>query len=150
MDPFIKVTEWFQMRGISFSSKEKCFFRSRTLVKSFEPYQILMQQDETVEHLYFLNAGIVHLFRSYKGVDYTLGFVDSRDFVSTPLYVLNGEKSSCSLETLTQASALQWDYEDIIAFKKHMPQLAYSMELVLLDRLLSWVQQNQIECVRYS
>ena len=64
--------------------------------------------------------------------------------------MLNGEKSSCSLETLTQASALQWDYEDIIAFKKHMPQLAYSMELVLLDRLLSWVQQNQIEMICLS
>ncbi len=108
-----------------------------------------MHQGKPVRHLYFLNSGIVRLFRIHNDVDYTLGLVSENEFVSTSLYVQYGKPSSCALEALTELDVLEWDREALLAFKQRIAK-AHLMEMVLLDRLLMWLQDAQIDAICHT
>ena len=143
-DPYHHVLQWLQDRNIRLTRRNMALIRKHTLVRTARPREILMAQDQLVTKLYFLNSGIVRLNRIEEGVDHTLGLIDSRDFLSSPQFVLNREISTCSLEVLTEADLLEWDIHTINIIKQGIPDL-YNAELALMARLLNWVQQCQVE-----
>lgn len=105
-----------------------------------------MEQGKVVNTLYFLNSGIARLYRVAQGVDYTLGIVSTNHFLSTPLYLQSGQLSTCALESLTEIDVLVWDKADALHLKLAIPRM-YDMELAIMDRLLNWLQDNQIDAV---
>lgn len=108
-----------------------------------------MHQGKPVRYLYFLNKGIVRLFRMQNGNDYTLGLISSNDFVSTSLYLQNQKPSSCALEALTELEVLEWDREAILTIKREINK-SYIMEMAILDRLLTWLQDGQIDAICHT
>lgn len=105
-----------------------------------------MEQGKVVNTLYFLNDGIARLYRVEQGVDYTLGIVSTNYFLSTPLYLQSGQLSTCALESLTEIDVLVWDKANALLLKQALPKL-YDLELAIMDRLLTWLQDNQIDAV---
>ncbi len=149
MDAYFKVIAWLKERGISLNSREQVLLCSRTAVRFLKAKEIVMAQDQKVEKFYFLNSGIVRLYRDYEGSNHTLGLIDSNDFLAAPQMIMSGEISTCSLETLTEAAVLEWNAEDILFIKERIGSV-YTIELAIMTRLLNWVQQNQIELVCLS
>ncbi|MFC6100535.1 Crp/Fnr family transcriptional regulator [Olivibacter domesticus] len=143
---FKKVCVYLQTRGISMSPKDVQMISSVTGHRIIPKHTIVMHQGKIVKKLFFLNEGIVRLFRVHEGSDYTLGLVSANDFISTPLYLLNGELSSCALETLTDIEVLEWSKTDVEAIKKQVSK-AYEIEQAIMHRLLSWLQDMQIDAV---
>lgn len=143
---FRKVCRYAQAKGVIFTPQEQEIIASLTTHKVLPPHTILMEQGKPVKWLYFLNSGIVRLYRVHKDTDYTLGIVSVNDFISTPLHLLSGTISSCALESLTEIDVLVWDKPKVMAMKARIPRM-YDMELAVMDRLLNWVQDNQIDAV---
>lgn len=143
---FRKVCLYAQQRGILFGPDDIRIMDEYTTRQILPAYSILMDQGKPVKWLYFLNSGIVRLFREHNGVEYTLGIVSVNDFISTPLYLLNGQLSSCALESLTEIEVLVWGKPEVVAMKKQVPKL-YDLELAIMDRLLNWIQDSQIDAV---
>lgn len=146
MNEFDPVLQWLNSRDIHLSQRQLMLIRKHTSLKSVKAKTALMQQDQPVQKFYFLNSGIVRLFSVQEGNDYTLGLINSHDFLAAPQLVLSGEISTCSLESLTDASLLEWDAYAIHRIKQLVPEV-YNLELALMARLLNWVQQNQIELI---
>jgi len=145
-DEFRNVCHYAQRRGILFDSNEFGIIKSHTEHKILPAHTILMDQGKPVKWLYFLNSGVARLYRIHNGIDYTLGIVSVNDFLSTPLYLLNGEISSCALESLTEVDVLVWDKAKVLAMKQQIPRM-YDLELAIMDRLLNWIQDGQIDAV---
>ncbi|SEL52749.1 Crp/Fnr family transcriptional regulator [Parapedobacter koreensis] len=143
---FKKVCWYAQRKGILFAPAEFDIIKSYTIHELLPPNTVIMEQGKTVKALYFLNSGIARLYRMHNGLDYTLGIISVNDFLSTPLYLLNGELSSCALESLTEIDVLMWDRLGVEAMKRQIPRM-YDMELVIMDRLLNWIQDSQIDAV---
>lgn len=143
------VVNWLQVRNISLSRKEIKTILAYTKHKVYDSLKHLMEQDEFTTKLYFLNTGIVRLYRTYDDHDYTLGIISRNDFLSTPLYILGSEKSPCALEALTAIEVLEWSKEDIIAIKNALPNM-YRIELAIMERVFAWVQLIQIETICLS
>ena len=138
------ICQYIRERRIFISDTESEIFRSLTTQRTVPPHTVLMEQGKPVEKLYFLNAGIVRLYRVHEGVDHTLGLISSRDFLSTPLYLANGVPSTCALETLTEAEVLEWGKREADQLKAEL-HAGYELELTIMDRLLSWLQDGQID-----
>lgn len=143
---FQKVCAYAQQRGILFTPVEFDLIKSYTMHEILPPHTVIMEQGKSVKWLYFLNSGIARLYRIHKGVDYTLGIISANDFLSTPLYLLNGELSSCALGSLTEIDVFIWDRSAVEAMKQQVPKL-YDLELAIMDRLLNWIQDSQIDAV---
>lgn len=141
-----KLIQFTKQRGFAFSDKECNLVHRLTKHKTVSAHSILMEQGKPVTKFYFLNSGIVRLFRVHNGVDYTLGLVSTNDFVSTLLYLANGLPSSCSLETLTDATLLEWGKAEVDTMKLQL-SLAQDLEMAIMDRLLNWLQDHQIDAV---
>ena len=146
MKAFTPVLEWLNSRNIQLDQRQLALIRRYTELKPVKAKTILMQQDQPVQHFYFLNSGIVRLFRMQEGNDHTLGLVSGHDFLAAPQLVLSGEISTCSLEALTDADLLVWDETAIDTIKRLVPEV-YNIELALMARMLNWVQQNHIELI---
>ena len=143
---FKKVCDYAQRRGVLFTRTEFNTIRSHTTQELLPPRTVIMEQGKVVKTLYFLNSGIARLYRLHNGVDYTLGIVSVNDFLSTPLYLLNRELSSCALESLTEIDVFIWDRQTVEIMKQQIPRM-YDMELAIMDRLLNWIQDSQIDAV---
>jgi CRP-like cAMP-binding protein len=103
-----------------------------------------MHQGRPVPKLFFMNSGIVRLYRLHNGMDITLGFVSGHEFVSTAIYVLGGQISPCALETLTPVEALEWDREDLLLFEKKI-SCSEQIKTVLTERLLEWSHEKEMD-----
>jgi CRP-like cAMP-binding protein len=146
MERYAALINWLASRNIAFTRSETRLLMQFTKITSYPAFEQLMVQDECTTKLYFLNKGIVRLFRLYDSRDYTLGIVSTQDFFSTPLYVISGEKSPCAIESLTEIEVLEWNRDDILAIKELFPKI-YNLELAIMERVFSWVQLNQIEMI---
>lgn len=143
---FEDACHFAQQYGILFTPDELRLIESHTRHQILPPHTVIMQQGRAVNTLYFLNSGIVRLYRIEKGVDHTLGIVSANYFLSTPLYLQSGQLSTCALESLTEIDVLVWDRASALALKQAIPKM-YEMELAIMDRLLNWLQDNQIEAI---
>ncbi len=143
---FESVCRIVQNHGIVFTPDEFELIKAQTQHKILPAGTVLMKQGKEVQSLYFLNRGIARLFRVEKDVDYTLGIISHRHFLSTPLYLQNGQLSSCALEALTEVEVLEWNKGGALALKKAIPRM-YEMEMAIMDRLLNWLQDHQIEAI---
>jgi CRP-like cAMP-binding protein len=143
---FQKICSYAQQRNIVFTLEERAQIASNTEHYTLPPYTELMAQGKPVQKLYFLNRGIARLYRIHDGNDYTLGIVSGNDFVSTPLYLFNGAISSCALESLTEVEVLVWDKPTALSLKSTISKM-YNMELAIMDRLLNWIQESQVDAV---
>lgn len=143
---FDKVCLYLKQRNIHVSAEERTFIQSHTKLRVITKHTIIMQQGKPVSRLFFLNKGIVRLYREHDGEDYTLGIISTNDFVSTPLYLQTQEPSPCALETLTDVEVLEWNLFDLIAIKKTVEK-AHTIEMMVMDRLLNWLQQIQMDSV---
>lgn len=145
-EPYMKLCRYLKDRRIFISESERDACYAVTRHRIIPKHTVIMEQGRPVEKLYFLNAGIVRLYRIHNGIDYTLGLISSEDFVSTALYLSNGVPSSCALETLTEVDVLEWGKPEIALLKKELHH-AYELELAMMDRLLSWLQEAQISAM---
>lgn len=143
---FENVCRFAQEYGILFTPDERKLIESHTRHQVLPPHTVLMEQGKTVTTLYFLNTGIARLYRIEKGVDHTLGIVSTNYFLSTPLYLQSGQLSTCALESLTEIDVLVWDKASALSLKQAIPKM-YDMELAIMDRLLNWLQDNQIDAI---
>jgi len=132
--------------GILFTPDEFKRINAHTRHEILPPHTVIMEQGKVVNTLYFLNHGIARLYRIENGVDYTLGIVSTNYFLSTPLYLQSGQLSTCALESLTEIDVLVWDKASALALKQAIPKM-YDMELAIMDRLLNWLQDNQIDSI---
>ncbi len=143
------VCHFFRERDIILTAADKELALALTRHKKLPKHSILMQQGKPVRRLYFLNSGIVRLFRIHNNNDYTLGLVSGREFVATPLYIQYEKPSSCALEALTDLDVLEWDRDALLSLKQNLSK-AHIMEMALLDRLLTWVQDGQIDAICHT
>ncbi|SFC57697.1 cAMP-binding domain of CRP or a regulatory subunit of cAMP-dependent protein kinases [Parapedobacter composti] len=132
---------------IFFTPAEYKLIAAHTQHRVLPPHTVIMEQGKVVNTLYFLNSGIARLYRVEKGVDHTLGIVSTNYFLSTPLYLQSGQLSTCALESLTTVDVLLWDKASALSLKKAIPKKMYDMELAIMDRLLNWLQDNQIDAI---
>ncbi len=146
---FTAACNFLQERNLFFTLEEQAVLKQHTRSEQIPKHSIIMQQGQPVPKLYFLNEGIVRLTREHNGELYTLGIVSSKEFVSTPLYLVNQKDSSCSLEALTDLDVLYWDRQDLLNLRKIIPKM-HEMEMALMDRVLTWVQDNQISALCLS
>lgn len=146
MNPFEPVLQWLKERNIQLNQQQLDLIRDNTIVRTAKPKETLMGQDHVVEKFYFLNSGIIRLYRIHEGDDHTLGLVNSHEFLAAPQLVLSKEVSTCGIETLTDVDLLEWDGNAFMKIKQLIPEV-YTIELALMARLLNWVQQNQIEMI---
>jgi CRP-like cAMP-binding protein len=140
---YAKICQYIKTRGIFVNEAELEVFRAVTKHRIIPKNTVIMEQGRPVESLYFLNAGIVRLYRVHNEVDHTLGIVSSNDFISTPLYLANGLPSTCALETLTDIEVLEWGKQEMHTIRQEFHQ-GYALELAIMDRLLTWLQDGQI------
>lgn len=143
---FENVCRFAQQCGVLFTPDEFKRISAHTQHRVLPPHTVIMEQGKVVNALYFLNAGIARLYRIEKGVDHTLGIVSTNYFLSTPLYLQNGKLSSCALESLTEIDVLVWNRENALSLKQTIPKM-YAMELAIMDGLLTWLQDNQIDAI---
>lgn len=143
---FENVCRFAQQCGVLFTPDEFKRISAHTQHRVLPPHTVIMEQGKVVNALYFLNAGIARLYRIEKGVDHTLGIVSTNYFLSTPLYLQNGQLSSCALESLTEIDVLVWNRENALSLKQTIPKM-YAMELAIMDGLLTWLQDNQIDAI---
>ncbi|WP_295128507.1 cyclic nucleotide-binding domain-containing protein [uncultured Chitinophaga sp.] len=137
---------FLQERHIFFTESEFALIRSVTRHVTIPKHTIIMEQGKPVERLYFVNTGIVRLYRVHNEVDYTLGLVSGNEFVSTTLYLSNGMPSSCALETLTEVDALQWGREEVAVLRKGLHD-ANKVDMNLIERVMMWGQDNLIDLI---
>lgn len=143
---FEHVCAFAQQYGIPFTPADYKLICTHTQHRILPPHTVLMEQGKVVNALYFLNRGIARLYRMEKGVDHTLGIVSNNYFLSTPLYLQSGQLSTCALESLTEIDVLMWDKASALSLKQAIPRM-YNMELAIMDRLLNWLQSNQIDAI---
>ncbi|CDS93059.1 Cyclic nucleotide-binding protein [Sphingobacterium sp. PM2-P1-29] len=141
---FDQICIFANQYGISFTLQELEIIRANTQHKVLPPHSILMEQGKLVKNLYFMNRGIARLFRLHNGEDHTLGIESTNYFLSTPLLLQNGQESTCALESLSEIEVLVWDLSSVTFLKEQIPRM-YAMEMAIMDRLLAWLQDNQVE-----
>ncbi|MFC3196025.1 Crp/Fnr family transcriptional regulator [Parapedobacter deserti] len=143
---FQHVCVFAQRYQVFFTPAEYNLIATHTQHRILPPHTIIMEQGKVVNTLYFLNSGIARLYRIEKGIDHTLGIVSNNYFLSTPLYLQSGQLSTCALESLTEIDVLVWDRASATSLKEAIPRM-YDMELAIMDRLLNWLQDNQIDAI---
>lgn len=143
---FENACHFAQQYGVLFTPDEFNIISAHTRHEILPPHTVIMEQGKAVNTLYFLNSGIARLYRIEKGVDHTLGIVSTNYFLSTPLYLQSGQLSTCALESLTEIDVLVWDKENALSLKRAIPRM-YDLELAIMDRLLAWLQDNQIDAI---
>ena len=143
---FELVCEFARSYGILFTPDEIKLITTHTQHQVLPSYTMLMEQGKIVDTLYFLNSGVARLYRIENGNDYTLGVASGNFFLSTPLYLHSGQISPCALESLTEIDVLIWNKPKVELLKRLIPRM-YDVELAIMDRLLNWLQDNQIDAM---
>jgi CRP-like cAMP-binding protein len=143
---FDKIESWLNDHQIGICDEEKEFLKKHTRITTIPKHTIIMNQGMPVERLFFLNEGIVRLFRRGTNTDTTLDFVTGNRFVLTAIHVLSKQVSPCALETLTEVSVLYWELEDIITMKENTKS-AHDIEKVSIEKLLQWNQDREIDII---
>ncbi len=141
---FEKVCNWFREHGILLSNEEANYLKENTKEIIIPKNTIIMSQGKSVDRLFFLNEGIVRLYRLHNDIDSTIDFVSWNEFVSSVFYIVNRQPSPCALETLTEIKALYWDREEILTIMKEV-KCAGKIENTLLEILLNWTQDREID-----
>jgi len=141
---FNQACNFAQQYNISFTRDEFEIIRKNTQHMVFPPHTVLMEQGKLVKKMYFMIKGIARLFRVQDGVDHTLGIESTNYFLSTPLLLQNGQESTCALESLSEMEVLVWDLTSVMLLKEEIPRMI-AMEMAIMDRLLNWLQDNQVE-----
>lgn len=137
---------WLANRGIYPSANDARLFKAHTRLLHIPKNTVIMAQGKPVEHLYFINSGVVRLLRYTGDTDTTLDFVPQREFASTVFYIRNGQMSPCALETLTDVEALYWSKEDVLSMLAAAESSA-AIENAMLDRLLNWKQDREVDVI---
>lgn len=147
--PYTSICRYLSNRNIYLDDAECELVRSITTHRFIPKHTVVMEQGKPVEKLFFLNAGIVRLYRLQKDNDYTLGLISSNDFISTPLYLANGVPSTCALETLTDIEVLEWGKPEMELLKRELHK-GHELEMAIMERLLSWLQDIRIDAICLS
>ena len=141
---FTTICNWFSKAGIIFGIGEQELIRQHTQATVLSKKSILLQQGKPAAKLYFLNSGIIRMFKIDKGIDHTLDFVGAGEFVSTAVYVLNQQPSPVGLQALTRLETLEWERNDLVAFEEQLNS-ASQIKGVLLERLLNWNMGRELD-----
>jgi hypothetical protein len=140
---FSQVCAFARQCDLSFTHDEFEIIRKETQYMILPPHTLLMEQGKLVKRMYFMIRGIARLFRIHDGVDHTLGIESTHRFLSTPLLLQNGQESTCALESLSEMEVLVWDLSSLTVLKTEIPKMK-DMEMAVMDRLLAWLQDQQI------
>jgi CRP-like cAMP-binding protein len=138
------LKKWLSSYNITTTEADKKILKDHTRQIFIPRNTVIMKQGKPVERLFFLNDGIVRLYRIQNKTDKTIDFISWNEFVSTAVYVFNKVPSPCALETLTDVNALYWEEDDLLAIKEKTT-CGKQIEEKLLDKLLTWNQDREIE-----
>lgn len=141
---YTHLKQWLKEYDIEPTEEDKKIIKQYTRQISFPKNTIIMRQGKAVDRLFFLNSGIVRLYRVHNDVDKTIDFISYNEFVSTAVYVLNQRPSPCALETLSDVEAFYWEREDLLAIKEQTT-CGNKVEEAMLEMLLTWNQNREIE-----
>jgi len=141
---FDEINKWFDKYKIPVTDGERDFLKEITCHTTIPKNTIIMHQDRPVERLFFINKGVVRLFRQYMHEDTTIAFIVENEFASTIIYLLNQIPSPCALETCTDIEVLYWNREDIIQLKSYTA-LGEMLEKTLTEVLLAWNQDREVD-----
>ncbi|GAL86754.1 cyclic nucleotide-binding protein [Sporocytophaga myxococcoides] len=131
-------------KGIQISKEDIKTVSEHTRTVSIEKGTTFMKQGVPVKRLYFLISGTVRLYVDHRTHQTTMDFISWNEFVSTFVYVQNEVPSAVALDALTDVTALFWEKDDIIFLKKHT-KVFNDIENVMLDALLQWNLQREID-----
>lgn len=146
---FNQVRKWMAQRNIRFTYRDLRLILSHTQSISIPKHSIIMPQGKAVTRLFFINDGIVRLMRQHTKGDATLAFVPAHEFAALMVYILNEQPSPCALETITDVQALHWSREDVLYLREHL-SVAAEIEAAMLERLLSWNQDRELDIMNYT
>ncbi|WP_045467186.1 Crp/Fnr family transcriptional regulator [Sporocytophaga myxococcoides] len=138
---FLQILE---EKGIQISKEDIKTVSEHTRTVSIEKGTTFMKQGVPVKRLYFLISGTVRLYVDHRTHQTTMDFISWNEFVSTFVYVQNEVPSAVALDALTDVTALFWEKDDIIFLKKHT-KVFNDIENVMLDALLQWNLQREID-----
>jgi CRP-like cAMP-binding protein len=140
------VIKWLANYGVYPSLKDMRLFMAHTRLRRFPKNTILMAQGKPVEHLYFVNSGVIRLLRNTTEGDTTLDFVPVHEFASTVFFIRSGQLSPCALESLTDVEALYWSKEDVLTLLAGA-ECGPAIEMAMLGRLLNWKQDREVDII---
>jgi CRP-like cAMP-binding protein len=146
---FDSIREWLHQCNVSFSEEEKSLIKKCTGAGVIPRNTVFVPQGKPATKLYFLNKGIVRLYRVQQNTDITIDFISAGEFISSAIYVLNEAPSPCAMEALTDVEILYWERKDIITIKSNSPNAAL-LENALLERMLTWNQNREVNFMTLS
>lgn len=146
---FTNICAWLLNRGIRISPEDHTIFREYTRESKIAKHTLILQQGKPADRLFFLNSGIVRLFKIHNGTDLTVDFISGREFVSTAIYVQNQLPSPYGLETLTEINTLEWGRNDLLLFEESTTSCD-KIKAAMLDRLLNWTQERETDIMTLS
>lgn len=140
------VGRWMRRYRISMTFKDLRLIVRHTRVIRIPKNTIIMPQGKMVTQLYFVNNGMVRLLRQFRDSDTTIDFIPEYEFASTVIYIRNEQLSPCALETLTDVDALYWEKEEVLYLLENI-SCGTKIEQAMLDRLLNWGQDREIDII---
>lgn len=98
------------------SEQEWSDFAARLTSKSFEKGDFLIRQDETENHVYFLNRGATRNYFIHDGKEFTVDFHFAGEFVTAFYSLITREPSAVFIEILEPTEAVVINHTDLTTF----------------------------------
>jgi len=98
------------------TEKEWSDFAECLTIRSFEKGDFLIRQDETENHVYFLNCGATRNYFIRDGKEFTVDFHFTGEFVTAFYSLITREPSSIFIEILEPTEAVVINYTDLTTF----------------------------------
>ena len=146
---FTNICAWLLNRGIRISPEDHTIFREYTRESKIAKHTLILQQGKPADRLFFLNNGIVRLFKIHNGTDLTVDFISGREFVSTAIYVQNQLPSPYGLATRPEINTLEWGRNDLLLCEESTTSCD-KIKAAMLDRLLNWTQERETDIMTLS
>ncbi len=146
---FNQILKWLAKENIPISETDCAYFKRITHAKRIAKNTIIQPDEEQTKKLFFLNTGIVRLFKSTGSSDVTIDFADFNTFLSGITYMHNAKTSPYGIETLTDVEVLYWEKDEIISALKELP-IAPKIEKAILEFQLEWNQKRENTTLTHS
>lgn len=139
-----QLIRWFNNNNIFVTKDEIDLLQQHTYHSVIPKNTIIMPQGRPVGRLYFINNGLLRLFRQHNDDETTIAFIKNDQFASTIIYLLNQVPSPCAIETSTDVDLLYWERTDFLYLKQHTV-LGPQLEATLTEVLLAWIQDREVD-----
>lgn len=95
---------------LQFTEDELAFFASLVEVRRFKKIEKLVRQGDTVDHVYFIEKGILRYYEEIDGKEKTYVMFRENMWCSDYVAFLTREPATVSIEALENATVFQMHY----------------------------------------